>query len=236
VTSIIPPDGTAIEGLDGSLLGFRHESYDHADMAAQLDSYLQHRADWAILDHDKPGLQSARTAQSATWVPKLDRVLATEESIVIRTTLPSLAADGLGAPRHVETRLHVLDTRSIEITVVLLDKAANRMPEAGFVHFTPATVKNWDYCKMGLWQPAMRVARKGGAQLQAVSVVRTTGLRLEPLDTPLVAPVDVPFMRFHPEPLTMTGIRFNIYNNKWGTNFPMWWEGDFTARYRLTIG
>jgi hypothetical protein len=30
-------------------------------------------------------------------------------------------------------------------------------------------------------------------------------------------------------------VRFNLHNNKWGTNFPMWWEGDFSARYRLSV-
>jgi hypothetical protein len=89
---------------------------------------------------------------------------------------------------------------------------------------------------MGLWQPAMRVARRGGAQLQAVVAVRTDALVLEPLDTPLVAPADFSFMRFHPEPPSLAaGIRFNLYNNKWGTNFPMWWQGDFLARYRLSL-
>ena len=29
------------------------------------------------------------------------------------------------------------------------------------------------------------------------------------------------------------GIRFNLYNNKWGTNFPQWWEGDLRARFIL---
>jgi hypothetical protein len=31
------------------------------------------------------------------------------------------------------------------------------------------------------------------------------------------------------------GIRVNLYNNKWGTNFPMWWEGDGLFRFVLTI-
>lgn len=235
VTTITSPNGIAVEGRDGSLLGFRHESFDHEDMAAQLDSYLQHRADWAILDHDKPGLAFARTARSACWVPQFELLITSEDAITIRAALPPVAAETLGAPLRVETTVRVVDARSIELSVALLDKAANRMPEAGFVHVTPAGASDWDYLKMGLWQPAMRVARKGGAQLQAVTAVRSRGLRLEPLDTPLVAPTGAPFMRFHPEPPPLSGIRFNLYNNKWGTNFPMWWEGDFTARYRLSL-
>jgi hypothetical protein len=60
---------------------------------------------------------------------------------------------------------------------------------------------------------------------------------LTPLDTPLVGPADATFMRFNPEPPRFdAGLRFNLHNNKWGTNFPMWWGAErFTARYVLTL-
>ena len=32
------------------------------------------------------------------------------------------------------------------------------------------------------------------------------------------------------------GLRFNLHNNKWGTNFRMWWEArSFTARFILEL-
>ncbi|MDB5473082.1 MAG: hypothetical protein JWP99_385, partial [Devosia sp.] len=30
-----------------------------------------------------------------------------------------------------------------------------------------------------------------------------------------------------------SGMRINLYNNKWGTNFPMWWEG--TVLFRIVV-
>src|SRR5438552_12486764 len=105
-------------------------------------------------------------------------------------------------------------------------KSANRMPEASFVTFTAATVRAWEYCKMGLWQKANRIAPRGGDQLQAVNAVRARlgdgpAIELVPFDTPLVAPADTPFMPFAPSPPSLAaGIRFNLHNNKWGTNFP----------------
>ena len=92
---------------------------------------------------------------------------------------------------------------------------------------------------MGLWLKANRIAPRGGGQLQAVTAVRTRlaegpAIEVVPLDTPLVAPADTPFMAFAPSPPALTaGIRFNLHNNKWGTNFPMWWSGDFQARFEL---
>jgi len=32
------------------------------------------------------------------------------------------------------------------------------------------------------------------------------------------------------------GIHFNLYNNVWGTNFPMWYEKDARFRFLLRFG
>ena len=43
-------------------------------------------------------------------------------------------------------------------------------------------------------------------------------------------------MPYQPEvPAYDQGLRFNLYNNKWGTNFPMWWEGTVTFRLILAV-
>jgi hypothetical protein len=125
----------------------------------------------------------------------------------------------------------------LEIAVVLRNKPANRMPEAGFVTVAPDVAQGWEFEKLGLWQPAARVAPRGGGQLQAVAAARTGGLTITPLDTPLAAPAGSPFMPFNPAPPDFSqGLRFNLFNNKWGTNFPMWWEGDFLARFVVDLG
>ena len=78
--------------------------------------------------------------------------------------------------------------------------------------------------------------KRGGGQLQAVTGVRTDGLTVTPLDTPLAAPAGSPFMPFNAAPPDFSaGVRFNLFNNKWGTNFPMWWEGDLQARFLLNL-
>jgi hypothetical protein len=95
---------------------------------------------------------------------------------------------------------------------------------------------------MGLWHPCGHYARSGGAQLQAVAAVRgmiedAGTLDIVPLDTPLVAPQSWDFMTFCKDlPDFEEGVRFNLHNNKWGTNFPMWWEGELSARFRLSLG
>ena len=238
---LVSPTGVRLQGIAGSLLGFRHESYDHADVTAQMDSYILHREDWAILDHDKPGLRTAMTARSEVWRPRLVGVSHSDGMLVVSADMEAIAQDDLGAPSRVEIRLSATGDDSLDVAVVLRAKAANRMPEAGFVTLTPERFAGWETLKMGLWQPAGRVAAKGGGQLQAVSALRAHGpdgeiIDVVPSDTPLVAPADTLFMRFAPEPPSLAkGIRFTLYNNKWGTNFPMWWEGDLVARFKLSV-
>lgn len=241
LTFLEAPSGVRVGALGGSLAGFRYESYDARDMARHLDTYLTHRAEWAILDHDKPGLDRAATARSARWVPRLAGFSRRKDRLVLGLAMPATASDTLGAPARLECRLRPLGATRLEMTLLLRDKPANRMPEAGFLTLTPAGATAWEFRKLGLWQPGDRVARNGGGGLQAVSAVRTAlpdgaTLAISPLDSPLVAPAGADFMAFSPDPPDLAaGLRFNLHNNKWGTNFPMWCEGDLGFRFRLTI-
>ena len=227
VVALVAPDGREIKGLDGVLIGFRHESYDAGDMARHMDTYLTHREEWAVLDHDKPGLAGAGTARSAVWAPGEGG------------EMPAEAVAELGAPASVGMEFDEVE-QGVMLTVRLRGKAANRMPEAGFLSFAPEGAGDWRYLKTGVWLPAERVARRGGQQhaVFAVSAGLRDGGRVEvaPLDAALVAPKALDFMTFSSEPPDLgQGVRFNLYNNKWGTNFPMWWEGDLVSRFLIRV-
>lgn len=238
ITRLVAPGGVALVGMAGSLLGYRHESYDSAEVQRHLDSYLQHRAEWAILDHDKPGLAAAKTARTASFAPAYRGVDASGNIGVAE--MPADASEALGAPARVELCLRGLDDHRAEIALTLRDKPANRMPEAGFLSLTPASTGSWTLRKMGLWNDNQNVVRRGGGQLQAVEAIRAAfgagRLTVVPLDSALVAAAAAPFMPFQPDaPDYGAGLRFNLYNNKWGTNFPMWWEGTITFRWIVSL-
>ena len=241
IVSLTSPGGTKVAGGGGVLAGYRYESYDASDMTKHLDSYLTTRPDWAILDHDKPGLGNARTVRSAQWQPRLLEVTRGDRAVSVRAEMPAEAVRELGAPPSIELTLEPIDERRVQLSLILHDKPANRMPEASFLNFAPDHATDWRYRKMGAWQDPERTAPRGGGQLQAAEAVsaKLTGGRLivTPLDTPLVAPLDWPFMVFNVAPLDLSaGIRFNLHNNKWATNFPMWWGGSFVARFVIEIG
>lgn len=234
--ALTAPTGARIAGRDGVLFGYSHESYDWAELQKHLDTYLQHRQDWAILDHDKPGLEKARLARTETAIPALN---GTNGATSI-AALPFAANAEIGAPARCDITLRAISDRQVEITLTLRGKPANRMPEAGFFRFTPLGGEAWRLRKLGLWHQSHAIARRGGGQLQAVEAVETIvggqTLNLTLLDATLVAPAASPFIPFQPErPDFSGGLRVNLYNNKWGTNFPMWWEGDAKFRFVLTL-
>jgi hypothetical protein len=239
VAGLTVPDGARLTGHNGRLLAFRHFSFDAADVDRHMDSYLVSRPEWAILDHSKPGLAEACTARSMTLSPIFAEVSSSEEGLVIRATMPSGSVEALGAPDTVEWRL-APGTDGLCVTLVLRGKRANRMPEAGMLEITPEGTSGWRLLKSGLWIDPSQTARRGGGALHAIFAARAhlgeRCLHLVPLDTALAGAVGRDFMHFDPEPPDYReGLRLNLYNNKWGTNFPMWWEGDLLSRLTLQV-
>src|SRR5690606_15619137 len=136
IAALVAPDGRRLDGKDGTLFGYRHESYDWPELQTHLDSYLMHRELWAILDHDKPGRGGAKTARNERFVPEGAGV--SEDGSRVFGRMPEAARVALGAPDRHEMILTGISADEAEITLVLREKPANRMPEAGFFLLTPA--------------------------------------------------------------------------------------------------
>ena len=61
-------------------------------------------------------------------------------------------------------------------------------------------------------------------------------LRIETLDAPLVAPGTPSLLDFNNNQPDLTqGVHFNLHNNLWGTNFPMWFEDDCRFRFKVAL-
>jgi len=59
-------------------------------------------------------------------------------------------------------------------------------------------------------------------------------LSITSLDAPLVAPGQPSMLDFtNDQPDIDRGVHFNLLNNLWGTNFPMWFDED--CRFRFVI-
>ena len=113
-------------------------------------------------------------------------------------------------------------------------KPANRVAEALWFGFHPVA-ENKRISKLGALIDPVNVVNDGQCRLHATDFgVVYNGLSVETLDTALVAPSSPSLLNFSNEkPSDKDGIYFNLYNNVWGTNFPMWYDED--ARFRFII-
>ena len=95
---------------------------------------------------------------------------------------------------------------------------------------------------MGKWISPLEVVRNGSRKLHAVGrglLYRDDEreLAIETLDAPLVAPGEPSLLDFNnTQPPLEKGWHLNLYNNVWGTNFPMWYDEDARFRFDLRFG
>lgn len=95
---------------------------------------------------------------------------------------------------------------------------------------------------MGMLISPLDVAGKGNRNLHAIDRGvfyrgEEVNLCIESIDAPLVAPGKARLFEFDDsQPPLEQGFHFNLHNNRWGTNFPMWYEEDAQFRFRIVIG
>ncbi|MBX2998145.1 MAG: DUF5054 domain-containing protein [Caldilineaceae bacterium] len=222
----------------------RYQSFNAADYARFLDQYLARRPDWSIPDFSKPGLETAK-GESRFWQPVCVAILHSADNIgdyfALKFTSPPEAVQRYGCPARFTLSLTLPHTApEIAFDLRWFDKAANRQPEAIWFSFAPpiANPYGWKLHKLGAWIDPLDVVSRGNRTLHAIdSSVTYVGdnrsFIIESLDAPLVAPGAPTLLNFHnAHPSPGGGMHFNLYNNVWGTNFPMWYADDALFRFQ----
>jgi len=143
------------------------------------------------------------------------------------------------APPWVLVGYELVDGRCNELACWLqwVGKPAARWAESTWWSFMPnvADPDLWRMTKLGESVSPLDVVGRGARTLHAVeSVEHPSGVRLDLLDSPLVAPGSPSLLRFEDRLPDMSGgWHVCLYDNVWGTNFPMWCPGD--ARFRAVL-
>lgn len=82
------------------------------------------------------------------------------------------------------------------------------------------------------------IVKNANTKLFAVNEFAQIGhIKIEPVDTPLVSFGDSAVFRFNGgvfEKPEKNNFVFNLFNTMWGTNFPLWIEGDFEFEYFIS--
>ena len=230
-------------------LGSLHyETFSQADYDRFYRQYIIAKGEdisWAVLDYTKPGIEAAG-ARHNDWLPRLIQIYRRStdraDQFILRLESPDTAWQEFGCPRTFYLRVEFSRVEpAIEFDLQWFHKQAARLPEAIWFSFAPliSRMGEWKLIKLGQAIMPENVIRNGNRSLHAVTpgvVYRDEkgGLSIDTLDAPLVAPGQPSLLNFNNrQPHKDHGIHFLLYNNIWGTNFPMWYEED--ARFRFIL-
>lgn len=198
---------------------------------------------WAPMDFGKPGLAKV-LPRGRSWKPQVTRVTTAADfgRMVIDSAFPEEATRDFGAPRRLRTFVTLEKDGGIAFDLQWFDKPATRIPEALWFGFRPPVGADarWLLHKLGGAVDPLDVVRNGNRHLHivqdGVTAEDTSGRwHFSSPDAALVAPGKPSLLDFkneQPDP-TADGIHFNLFNNTWGTNFPMWYDDD--ARFRFKV-
>ena len=231
----------------GGELAYQTFSAGHYDK--YYTSYLD-KDDWtnlaAVDDFIKPGLRDSE-AEDATTVASVEacqtRSTPDGKEILCKLTFdenPLINADVL--PAEVYTRYTLArDRKSADMELTLMNKPANRLPEAYWYSFRPENVVKIFVEKLGERIDVMDVVKGGNRQMHGldryVDLVTTRGtIRITSLDANIVEIGERTALDFNTDqPDIRKGVHFCLFNNLWGTNFTMWWGGSMTYRFKIEL-
>jgi len=247
ISSLLTSEGRQMAKGEGIGV-YRYESFSAAEYDRfhhQYNRNFESGRDWILADYGKPGMEALQPAPEHRLCKArlTDLVRCDAKDIVqIRASLEADEESPRGAPKHI----HILYCFSkagtlVEITLAWNEKEATRLPEALWLSIGLNTEEGgtWRMRKLGQSLPLDTTVSKGARSIHAVEGLAyehaTKPLLIENLDSPLVSLGQRKLLCFDDELPRNDGVfHFNLYNNIWNTNFPLWYEEDGRSTLRIT--
>ncbi len=231
-----------------SLGVLRYQTFSAEDYERFFHQYIrpeEQKNSWSREDFTKPGMESANPP-SRFWQPIVDeqymKTSAAETQYLFHLQADPRSTREYGCPQDFYLQFTFPQNEpEVKLELQWFEKPACRLPEAFWLTFKPQLSDDarWSIEKLGEYISPLDVVKNGNRHLHASGKGITcedgkNGLEILALDSPLVAPGQPSLLNFSNEqPNLKGGMHFNLYNNIWGTNFPMWFEED--CRFRFTI-
>lgn len=224
-----------------------YQVFTEADYKRFIDRYLHRHPQWAVFDFTKPGMRDGNTRRR-WYAPRGAEVYMRQDEhatrCLVRMRFAAEASQRFGCPRLVTLEVVLPHAgRAVEFDLQWFDKPACRVAEAVWWMMDPpvAAPGAWRMEKLASLVSPHEVAPAGNRKLHGVWAIRHEqggrSLEVAFLDAALVAPGRPALLEFdNRRPPVGRGMHANLYNNVWGTNFPMWHEDDARFRFRLRYG
>ena len=217
-----------------------YDSYGCEDYDYWFEHYsrnLKKVAIWAIPDFGKPNIDKIKAKYrqgrfdytlNKLSVGKSDDAITLISDLKINECL----CTELGAPETLRIK-YTLTENKIDIEVIWQGKSANRLPESIMLHFYP-TGENITYTKIGERINPFDIAENGNRNLSAVESVEIDGTKFVNYHSPLVAVGKGKILHFDNEYGKLSdGLTYVLYDNIWGTNFPLWYSDNAYFKFMI---
>ena len=216
-----------------------YRSFCNKDYDFWLTHYsrdLDQTAVWAIGDFARPNLKTFEGKYPAGRFPyKTEKMQTEDDRITVNLICDKKLCDDLGAPRLIQIS-YILADDELSIDISWYGKDANRLTEAVYFNIFPDADKVL-LKKLGTLVSPEEVTNNGSRNLHAVQSVEWDGCEVENLHAPLVSFGGGKILEFDnkTEAVRKDGISFVLYNNVWGTNFPLWYEDNARFEFKLRV-
>ena len=244
ITRLVDHKGKEWADPTHPLAWLRYQTFSAEDYERFFHQYIlpaEQGNGWSREDFTKPGLERANPL-SRFWHPYVVGRYANNRQLLFHLSGDPQAVQEYGCPQDFYLQYNFdPDLPIIQIDLQWFGKPACRLPEATWLTFQPrvSSMALWWLDKLGAEISPLEVVENGNRHLHACGegVACQDGeqrLILSALDSPLVAPGEPSLLNFtNQQPDLQQGVHFNLHNNLWGTNFPMWFEEDCHFRFRL---
>ena len=233
-------DGDGTVNVDGNWLGrLVYEVYSAKTVFDNLEKYnrdLEHTRVWAEGDFCKPGLDRVPDLRDEAFAYAPQGVEREGNTLRLWLKAPERAAGRYGAPRAVTVEYAFGEDIGVELR--WFDKDESRIPEGLFLGFGLGYEKGGAVRveKLSLPVDPYNVREGGNRKLHASPVVEGGSGAIRSLHAPLLS---VGGRHLYDEDEEYgspdRGMWYLLHNNRWGTNFPLWYGENALFRFKISI-
>lgn len=224
---------------------FEYRSYALSDYNYWLTHYtrdLDKTRLWAVGDFARPLLKYADGHYLTGRFPYTMTALQTETRsdntrVTVNLVCDKKLSETLGAPRLVQI-IYTLSENGLNVRLSWFNKDANRLTEALFFRLFPVGGK-LIFNKIGRKVEPTETVSMGSRNLSAVfsATLQTDNGNYDfiNIDSPLISVGKGKILEFDNkfESMEKDGLTYVLYNNVWGTNFPLWYEENASFEFMI---
>lgn len=219
-----------------------YTSKDYDFWFAHYARNMDKNAVWGYPDFGRPLLKYADGKYpEGRFYYKMTCAYVSEEQeqikVAVKLECDNVLCEEAGAPRDVQI-IYTLNNDGLKFDVLWCGKDANRLTEAIFLHLYP-NADDFTLIKLGSEMDYSSTVSMGGRNLHAVErcIAKNDFGNFYFINrhSPLVSIGSGKILEYDNkiENIEQDGVSYVLYNNVWGTNFPLWYEDNALFSFEI---